>query len=324
MPGAYDKYITGYTNFRNGLQSNWQTSIFFGNGELPNSQNSDVNKIARAEANILINSKPGDQVMIFVGSAGFYRDPGEITHHINLTSFSRSLDHEVDFVDALRKKGVKVALIDFSCFNGATQAINLELARRDAVDGINRSGICIITAATATYYTLMGDNLKRSVPPVDFVANFMNVDIHRPITLEEWFLLKSDDQLNFSQISSIDTPETDWFNYWNFKTDPASIKRQAAIATGDCPLCHNPKLADKMIDEFDRTNLILDSDLKLKLEPYRQAIHDKIRGFYSLYDTLTNYLEAIYHLVSNPEIPPRFGDTPVAALKSEANRLAGC
>lgn len=93
--------------------------------------------------------KTGDQVLISLHTHGALKGPGELSHSIALKSPNqkdkqdlvslkgmdiRSLDDLKVFIDLAEKKGVKVGIIDSSCYGGST--VNL---------GLNKKHICVIS-----------------------------------------------------------------------------------------------------------------------------------------------------------------------------------
>lgn len=85
-------------------------------------------------------------------------------------------DKELELIEQLRKKGVAVALIDRSCYSGASQFINRELARRDKNKGISGStGACIITSSSPTYMLGTRPGVVSNPPAPSFFFNFPKV-----------------------------------------------------------------------------------------------------------------------------------------------------
>lgn len=98
--------------------------------------------------------KPGEKLLVFIGTHGAQQEGKEITHKISTTDAtitnyehfsddSASLDDVKKLSDLALERGIKLGIIDISCHSGAT----LSLANKNT---------CVITAAGPSHYGYIG------------------------------------------------------------------------------------------------------------------------------------------------------------------------
>lgn len=123
----------------------------------------------------LLNKKKvkGDQIMIMIGSHGDRTKNGETTHSVlNVpvydknglileSSYRYSMDKLIDISKLAEENGVKLAIVDFSCFSGNT----IKLANKNT---------CVVTASGPDDYAYLEDNIAALNDPVTFSGNFLN------------------------------------------------------------------------------------------------------------------------------------------------------
>jgi hypothetical protein len=316
----------GITNFRKSLSTNWQSSAYFDDGQVPNSKPGTLKNLNEAFSDLINKSINGDQVLLYVAGAGYEGTTSEVTHSISLGGQKVSLDFLIDLIERLRVKGVKVGFIDSTCFPGASQYINEAIAKRseEAVKNGRPAipGACIISLSGVHYFSFASDLIQSR----SFMNNFDNVG-KGPINLEEHFLSSRNDELNFPHISSLLTPAIDWFDYWQLTTDPQSVWRAERTKSDEpliktCPYCYSSDPGKYMKEQFDKLVPLVSTAEALQLAPYRRIVKSKIDEYYSTFIKIENYVEGINHILTNhPEAPPRFGNTPIGDLITEYNSL---
>lgn len=146
--------------------------------------------------------KSGDQVMITLATHGLKKSASQSTHNVATVDGSFNVDELKQLRDLAEKKGVSLAIVDFSCYSG--NSLNL---------GTDKT--CVISAA--------GDSLAYNT-----TGHSMSTQFKKGVTLEEAFL-KGRQVVNPAapQISS----EAGRKAYELTKVLTESMKERSAIAT---------------------------------------------------------------------------------------------
>jgi hypothetical protein len=97
--------------------------------------------------------KKGDQVLLVIDTHGAVRTPGEATHSVALEGGERvSLDELRALRDKLAKAGVQVAIVDHSCYSGASLALADE-------------NTCVLASSSANRETFTRDGFLTGLRP---------------------------------------------------------------------------------------------------------------------------------------------------------------
>ena len=99
--------------------------------------------------------KSGDQLMIFINSHGGERESGQLSHTISaskhLDNLEASKDIDLDslqeIIELTNKKGIKLGIVDASCFAGNTLALKK-----------SAPNTCIVTATGPEHYSFGGES----------------------------------------------------------------------------------------------------------------------------------------------------------------------
>jgi hypothetical protein len=101
------------------------------------------------------NLKQGDQVFIYINSHGSPSSSNELTHKISASNGSVSLDKLKELRDVLEAKNIKLAIADFSCYSGNSQALASEKT-------------CVISETAPgimTYFSSLGAHFHKNLQP---------------------------------------------------------------------------------------------------------------------------------------------------------------
>lgn len=179
--------------FRN-LNPSWQTELFFSSTHVPpeskkmlepykeftqKSYGKEIKELIRDIDNGKISK--GSQLLIEIDTHGAPEQGHEFTHQVAMGQAYVSLDNLKELRDAAEAHGVKLAIVDDSCYSGNT----LKLATEKT---------CVITATTA-------DNFGYGETAAAFISNLTNHG-----NLEEAFLASRKESESPSQ-PQISTPE---------------------------------------------------------------------------------------------------------------------
>ena len=196
----FDKEVEAFGHFAG--QSDWQASVSFNGGHkkteeiikktMPKAEN--VGEFSRLNYERVLNDmtnklltgelKNGDQLMIMINTHGAKKDKYELTHYISLSGGesrnmqtlagapTQTLDRLEDIAKLAAQKGVKLAIIDGSCYSGNTLSIN-------------DPNICIISASGTDHMSYGGGGQA-------FMARFID-RLKKGKNLEEVFLEARED-----------------------------------------------------------------------------------------------------------------------------------
>lgn len=253
--------------FKTHLESlGWASEVYFGKGDLdiPGSNAATAKNMAKLQ-NSLANVKSG-QVLIFVQAHGSMRhatleqsdrgqvkrkhprntkdglagDPvAELTHSIGLEDgYLYSLDSLIIPITTLVHRGVHVALVDTSCYSGNSQALQVP-------------GLCTVSMAPNTYVSAITEDINHSF----FDQVFVDVSPTGPtLSIEEQFLkARLFDRTNYPQISSFETPDLKFTDYFNMVYDPRGHGRAQWLTQpgGSCLHCATEDYGPSTLERFD-------------------------------------------------------------------------
>ena len=161
--------------------------------------------------------KSGDQLMLLIDTHGAMKTSKEKTHSVALSEGAASelkglsgahifsMDKLQKIIDLAAEKGVKLALMDFSCYSGNTLSLL----------GNNLNKACLISASGPNQYSYIeGLDPIRSFPSSSFSGKFVE-SLKAGKNLEELFLTarKGTSDPDFPMISTVEGRETNDFIY---------------------------------------------------------------------------------------------------------------
>lgn len=185
-------------------------------GEIPGSVPATNDRISEGLKKTLESAKPGGQALIVFHSHGREREArwGQRSHSIvsedrdpNGADIGFDLDSiEPELVKA-QARGVKVALLDLTCYSGATLAL--------------RGSSCTVTLASPGYVSLCSGRPEERT----FNSYFLKLPDtpETPVSLEKQFLwarMADGRSINLPQISSRKTPAVDEWDRFLVSVDP--------------------------------------------------------------------------------------------------------
>jgi hypothetical protein len=250
--------------------NSWAVEKYFWNGNPRTNTLSTDQAGMRHFTQALQGIKTGE-VLIYIDGDGAARQKGQKSHSLNVAGARPynlfDLDQLEPLIRTLTSRGVRVAIVDLTCFSGATQ-----MAYRDI------PGLCVVTSATSNYYsqTLAVRNLGYFDQAL--VKAFDEPGIS---TMQDAFLYASFlDKNNFPQISSLVTPDLKFFEYFGNAFDPLGMFRSTSGPSGNvCLSCAAydyvsklPAMYNQMTsfgaDELDSEMLSLKDKLRNSLADY--------------------------------------------------------
>ncbi|WP_413943743.1 hypothetical protein [Bdellovibrio sp. HCB-162] len=162
-------FDAAYNNFAMFSSGGWQARSYFNGGHAkseavaqklfkgknqPMTTKNMADEIANLKARIEKGDlKSGDQVMITIATHGLEKNKSQASHSIATTDSSFNLDEIAKLRDLAEKKGVSLAIVDFSCYSGNTLSLGTDKT-------------CVIsTAADTVAYNTSGDYMGRNFTP---------------------------------------------------------------------------------------------------------------------------------------------------------------
>jgi hypothetical protein len=204
------------------LARGWETQVLFSDGDpkMP-AREASRELIQTAVDDIAEKAGRGDQVLYFFCGHGTPRQdrrggrgrPGEASHALQIQGGFFSLDNLREDLRTLHDKGARVAVVDLSCFSGATQATDFT------------SRATVVTLAATRYVSQCGTYDRTGI----FTQKFVKLPrAEKEISLLDQFLsarVADPESANFAQISCVPAPATAaWQSLW-YATDPANERR---------------------------------------------------------------------------------------------------
>jgi hypothetical protein len=274
------------------LKRGWKVATVAGSkdGELPGSVRATNANLVQGLAHTLASVKSGGEALLVFHSHGRQREKqwGQRSHSIvsedkDLTGADIGFDLdtiEPELITA-HARGVRVAVVDLSCYSGSTQEL--------------KGASCKVTLAADDYVSLCsGRQEERS-----FNSYFFNLP-EKPVSLEEQFLqARRQDVLsiNLPQISSRATPAlAGWENYLK-DADPLDTYEELKNLQKGAPRFDSRKLmgevdrwiaSQKAGDPGKLKALRSEIEAKLRLmSALRSKIEDKLKVLVKDYDDVT-------------------------------------
>ncbi len=216
-------FTKDFAKFRGNLEKRgWNVEVNFDGPKfrLPNANLATNENIKASLANVETSSHAGDEVLLFFHGHGQKKSGGQKTHNF-ITEDQNGFDMDAlqDTAARLTAKGVKVAVVDLSCYSGNTQALDLPSA-------------CVLTLGSKDYVTVCSDADNASA----FTSAFTDFNAaDRGLNLQDQFLKarKFDTKSpNFPQLSSLVTPARPAFDRFLKSTDPDGVSRKGRIGEG--------------------------------------------------------------------------------------------
>jgi hypothetical protein len=269
------------------LGSSWVKETYFWQGELPGSfpltQESLYTQFLPS-----LNKVHQGKVILYVQGHGLLKKPGETTHSIALgdgteVNLSKLL---AKAIRSLTEQGVKVLLIETGCYSGNTQELKMP-------------GLCVITATPHDYIVVSTSTKMPGYFDQALVTAFGDPDLR---SAEDAFLYENfNDRRNFGQISSLITPDLNFFNYFLSSFDPFSYYRDMNLtaAQGSCYDCAKDDYAFILPNQFQSmtsVSSIASGSVDLSLQDIRDNMKRALSD-YIVTDSKIN--KAAYQL--NPE-----------------------
>jgi hypothetical protein len=279
------------------LKRGWHVAVVAGthDGELPGSFAATNAHLAQGVRATLESVKPGGEALIVFHSHGREREKqwGQRSHSIvseerDASGVDTGFDLDTIEPDLLKAqaRGVRVALIDLSCYSGSTQAL--------------KGTACTVTLAAGDYVSLCsGRPEERS-----FNSKFFQLPTG-PVDLEAQFLAArrdDDESINLPQISSRKTPAIDGWEDFLKQADPLDTYEELKNLQAGAP-AYDPR---RLLGPLDRW--IATQPPSPKLKKLRAVVSERL----ALVLTLRKRIEG--------EIKPLTRDYDDAALALE---LAG-
>lgn len=312
-------FTDGFTTYQETLKSrDWNVQTLFDGekGAIGNSKPATNANIDSALEKIVASAQSGDEVLLYVNAHGLEHQLGaERTHHIfTEDQDGYSVDKLQEAADSLAKKGVKVALVDLSCYSGTTQSVGgskglvkdwkaEKKAREQAKKDLN---YCIATLAANTYVSVCGMTPKGTL---GFTNTFVNLPKKGSFNMEEQFLAaRAHDESagDLPELSTLNYPITGrWSRFLN-TFDPEQVHRDEFFkhlddkeieteghfvselnTAGAC------KMSNEISSEIDKLVKNLDQAKGKLLEPFEKNITDEVNKL----PGITAKLDPIYHRI---------------------------
>lgn len=228
--------------------------------------------------------KSGDQLIVYISTHGAQKTDKEKTHKIatsgaaseDLTTLSNaslvSMDRLQNLVSLAEKKGVKLALLDFSCHSGATLALK-------------NPNTCIITASGPNHFGY-----------ASWGARFAD-NMEKGKNLEEIFLKTFGNRYEtaFPMISTpvgIDIQNelyelmSPYLYYWEEKNDKLTPFLEKQVANNQCEEA-NLKF-DQLVNLLKQTDEVLK---KAKIRSNTKGLVNALKDYHELQNNLRNELK---------------------------------
>lgn len=205
-----------------GLQSSlsargWKVSVVAGSrdGVLPGSLSASNKNLAKGVRETLASAKPGQEALVLFHSHGRERETywGQRSHSIVSEDRDSSGSDPGFDLDAIEPellkataRGVRVALVDLSCYSGATQSLH--------------GPACTVSLAASRYVSLCSGRPEER----HFNSRFFKLPpAGSPVNLETQFLearRADQESINLPQISSRPTPALAGWEAFLLRADP--------------------------------------------------------------------------------------------------------
>lgn len=206
-------FLEDLSDFRKQLSGRgWDVSVVAGPGNATNAA------IESALKKTLARAESGEEVLVLFHSHGKARDEdwGQKTHSIvsedrdaSGTAIGFDLDRTSKVIQDASARGVRVAVVDLSCYSGNTQAL--------------AGPACIVTLAAASYISLCSGRPEER----HFSSKFFKLPAPgSAATLESQFLSarrEDRDSINLPQISSRTTPGQKTWETFLREADPLDV-----------------------------------------------------------------------------------------------------
>jgi hypothetical protein len=211
-------FLQDLTEFRQELADRgWKVSMAVAQGSKKPPIQAASNGYMTAEAErVLKQARPGDQVLLLFHSHGIKQraDWGQKSHSITSEDEDENGNEpgfDLDRIEPALKeaatRGVKTAVVDLSCYSGATLAL--------------QGPVCTATLASRKYISLCSGRPEEH----HFASMFLKLPKDK-ISLEAQFLKarRADvDSINFPQISSRKTPHAEAWGEFLETVDPLDV-----------------------------------------------------------------------------------------------------
>jgi hypothetical protein len=313
-PEQQSSFTYYFNKMRSSLDNRgWQTQTLCGDGRaLPNSKAANLTNLNQMLA-AAQNAKAGDEVILFYQGHGAPITYNQDTHNVGLENDEQyNMDLLKNSIKPLLAKGVKVALVDLSCYSGRTQDLADQLP-----------GLCVVSAAPNNYLV---NNSTRLDNETFFSKQFVNIDTAGLLSIEEHYLkTRIQDTHNLPQISSLPTPTLDFFDYWSKTFDPDSYLRLSRLRHpySDCPVCNTKDWATPMKKAYGEAMAVFEKANNQDFSALNFQISTATDIFFQTYSKLENLVAGINALVVGPtEKPPRFGDASIDLLMDQYRVIA--
>jgi hypothetical protein len=197
------------------LKRGWKVNVVAGSkdGELPGARRASNDNLADGVRRTLEGVSSGGQALLLFHSHGRLREVtwGQRSHSIvseDHAPTGTDLGFDLDSIEPeilrARSRGVRVALVDLSCYSGSVQVL--------------RGPACTISLAAAEYVSLCSGRAEER----NFTSKFLELP-SEPVSLEAHFLearRQDIESINLPQISSRETPAlAGWETYLKY-ADP--------------------------------------------------------------------------------------------------------
>lgn len=164
----FDPALENFADFS--LRTNWKMNVLFDGGHSESEKTASLvtggkNKSATVQnLNNEINSyiqrmqsgdlKAGDQLLVQVASHGATNKPGQSSHSVAALDGDFDLDSLKKLRDLAEKKGVKLAILDYSCYSGSSI-------------GLATDKTCVMSVATPDNlgYASSGSEISKNLKP---------------------------------------------------------------------------------------------------------------------------------------------------------------